>query len=435
MSLILSGTDGLSDVDGSAATPAIRGTDANTGMFFPAADTIAFSEGGVESMRLDSNGNLGVGTSSPAVKLDVIGSVKTSIDIDTPAAFIRTPSTAMVYIRNLSGINRIDSYNDPITATYPLQFNASQHTFFIADAERMRIDSSGNVGIGVTPSAWSTANSIKALQIPSGALWNFSTNYLYLGQNYYWNGSNRIYINTDGASEYQQNAGTHIWYTAPSGTAGTTATLSERMRITSAGELLIGRTSSIAALVGITSTSGNASINCGDAADGTAYGIVQICRAGDQPDNKFHLSFIRTGQKIAGMGFLDNSNTLAIQNGSNNSGAGVGLTDGATSWSTVSDERKKNIVGNVEDALAKLADWRTVYFKYKTDEEDTPQRVGLIAQDVIETLPEAVTAEDDELKTLQVRYTETVPLLVKAIQEQQAMIEELKAKVAALEAA
>ena len=58
MTLILSGTNGLSDVDGSAATPAIRGTDANTGIFFPAADTIAFAEGGVEVMRLDSSANL-----------------------------------------------------------------------------------------------------------------------------------------------------------------------------------------------------------------------------------------------------------------------------------------------------------------------------------------------------------------------------------------
>jgi hypothetical protein len=58
MSLILSGTDGLSDVDGTAATPAIRGTDANTGIFFPAADTIAFSEGGVEAMRIDSAGRV-----------------------------------------------------------------------------------------------------------------------------------------------------------------------------------------------------------------------------------------------------------------------------------------------------------------------------------------------------------------------------------------
>jgi hypothetical protein len=58
MSLILNGTTGLSDVDGSAATPAIRGTDANTGMFFPAADTIAFAEGGVEAMRINSDSQL-----------------------------------------------------------------------------------------------------------------------------------------------------------------------------------------------------------------------------------------------------------------------------------------------------------------------------------------------------------------------------------------
>ena len=64
MTLILSGTDGLSDVDGSAATPAIRGTDANTGIFFPAADTIGFAEGGAEAMRIDSSGNLLVGTTT-----------------------------------------------------------------------------------------------------------------------------------------------------------------------------------------------------------------------------------------------------------------------------------------------------------------------------------------------------------------------------------
>jgi hypothetical protein len=73
MSLLLDGTNGLSDVDGTAATPAIRGTDANTGIFFPAADTIAFSEGGVESMRIDSVGNVGIGTASPVARLDVSG--------------------------------------------------------------------------------------------------------------------------------------------------------------------------------------------------------------------------------------------------------------------------------------------------------------------------------------------------------------------------
>jgi hypothetical protein len=64
MTVIISGDNGVSDVDGSAGTPAIRGTDANTGIFFPAADTIAFSEGGAEAMRIDSSGNLLIATTS-----------------------------------------------------------------------------------------------------------------------------------------------------------------------------------------------------------------------------------------------------------------------------------------------------------------------------------------------------------------------------------
>jgi hypothetical protein len=64
MSLILSGSDGVSDIDGSASTPAIRGADANTGIFFPAADTIGFAEGGVEVARFDSNGSLLIATTN-----------------------------------------------------------------------------------------------------------------------------------------------------------------------------------------------------------------------------------------------------------------------------------------------------------------------------------------------------------------------------------
>jgi hypothetical protein len=57
MSLILSGSDGVSDIDGTAATPAIRGTDANTGIFFSAADTIDFAEGGTACGQFDSSAN------------------------------------------------------------------------------------------------------------------------------------------------------------------------------------------------------------------------------------------------------------------------------------------------------------------------------------------------------------------------------------------
>jgi len=66
MPVIINGTTGISGVDGSAATPAIEGGDANTGMFFPAADTIAFAEGGVEALRINSSAQVEfqAGTSS-----------------------------------------------------------------------------------------------------------------------------------------------------------------------------------------------------------------------------------------------------------------------------------------------------------------------------------------------------------------------------------
>lgn len=98
MSLILSGSDGLSDVDGSATTPAIRGTDANTGIFFPAADTIAFAEGGTECGRFNSSGNLQtLGTIS-------VGNATPS----TSGAGITFPATASAS----SNANTLDDYEE-----------------------------------------------------------------------------------------------------------------------------------------------------------------------------------------------------------------------------------------------------------------------------------------------------------------------------------
>jgi hypothetical protein len=57
MPVIINGSTGISGTDGTAATPVVQGTDANTGMWFPAADEIAFSEGGVEALRLNASGN------------------------------------------------------------------------------------------------------------------------------------------------------------------------------------------------------------------------------------------------------------------------------------------------------------------------------------------------------------------------------------------
>jgi hypothetical protein len=82
MPVIINGTTGISGVDGSAASPAIEGSDANTGMFFPAADTIAFAEGGVEVLRMNSSTQIEflAGTSS-------LPTITTSGDLNTGMFF------------------------------------------------------------------------------------------------------------------------------------------------------------------------------------------------------------------------------------------------------------------------------------------------------------------------------------------------------------
>ena len=98
MTITINGTTGIAGVDGSASTPAVQGTDTNTGIFYPAADTIAFAEGGAEVARFDSSGRLGIGTSSPISKLSVLasGTAVTTVSSDAASnATIEGPNVAI----------------------------------------------------------------------------------------------------------------------------------------------------------------------------------------------------------------------------------------------------------------------------------------------------------------------------------------------------
>jgi len=106
----------------------------------------------------------------------------------------------------------------------------------------MTLTSGGNLGLGVTPSAW--GGGMKAYQVGRASLAGLS-NTAYLLNNAYYDGSGYKYIDTDYANLYSQNntAGQHAWWTAPSGTAGNAISFTQAMTLDASGRLGIGETS------------------------------------------------------------------------------------------------------------------------------------------------------------------------------------------------
>jgi hypothetical protein len=113
-----------------------------------------------------------------------------------------------------------------------------------AIAEVARIDSSGNLGLGVTPSAW--GSNARVMQfVGTGAIFaQTNANIVSLTQNLYWDNTNFKYIATDayGALKYTQYQGQHLWQNAPAGVAAATATMVTLMTLDSSGKLGIGMT-------------------------------------------------------------------------------------------------------------------------------------------------------------------------------------------------
>lgn len=134
----------------------------------------------------------------------------------------------------------------PANNTYQ---TTSNHIFQVGGTERLRINSSGNLGLGVTPSAWGATST--ALQNRNASFWATSAA-AYFGYNYFFDGSVRKYIASSFATEYTQLNGQHIWYTASSGTAGNAISFTQAMTLGASGNLLIGSTTDLGAKLMLT---------------------------------------------------------------------------------------------------------------------------------------------------------------------------------------
>ena len=154
---------------GTAAAPAISPTgDTNTGIFFPAADTVAFAEGGTEAMRIDSSGNVGIGTTSPAAKLDVYGdghfanlaigkagqtgNRNALIDLTGDDTYT---DYGLRILRSNTGADASSSIANRGSGTISIiggqgAGEAGKVLLLTRNTERLRVDADGNVGIGTT---------------------------------------------------------------------------------------------------------------------------------------------------------------------------------------------------------------------------------------------------------------------------------------------
>ena len=154
MALNINGTTGISGVDGSASAPALTGTDSNTGINF-ASDTVNINTGGSTRATIDSNGRLGIGTSSPSYKLDISqdgGTFPSAAGSTVLRLSNSAGSTTLSIDANAGNVSAIQFGDTDASSQGSLLYNHSTNhmQFNTSDTERMRIDSSGKIGIGTS---------------------------------------------------------------------------------------------------------------------------------------------------------------------------------------------------------------------------------------------------------------------------------------------
>jgi hypothetical protein len=411
--VVTGGAQTIEFADGSAAAPSITNSgDTNTGMFFPAADTIAFTEGGTESMRIDASGNVGIGKTNPSQKLDVAG-----------VAQVSSGSTELqLQVSGSDGFINMTGGGD-------LQFRTGP-----SFTQTMRILASGNVGIGLTNPAYkldvSRGSSGVVLNLQGTDAYNAETGILFS------TGRAKIsgFLNSGGATP-----GTSLrFFTMPD-----SGSITERMRIDDVGRLWSGSASPW--------TQGS-----GGTKSFSFYG------GSDFPITGASDSIVAIFNRITGTGTI-------VELKYNAGVVGSITTNGSTvAYNTSSDYRLKENIAPITGALAKVSALKPVTYTWKATGQNDE---GFIAHELAEVCPQAVSGEKDGMRTEQYEVSPAIPAtyneegneltpaveavmgerevpdyqgidtsflvatLTAAIQEQQAIITQLQADVAALKGA
>lgn len=316
-----------------------------------------------ERMRITSGGNVGIGTSSPGQKLVVSagGTYGFEVALDT------------------SNIVVLQGYNRSTSSYVQMNYDALFHRFSAGGSERMRITSGGNVGIGTT--------------IPSGGIGTTSTGILLdiFDNTAIGNNGGALVLSALGNSSRKLNLG-QIRTILTDGTVSsekgdmifstmTSAALSERMRITSGGQVQITQSSQTFS-DGLRIISGSS----------------------------------RWTQVISGSNIILGYNES--DRGSFNSSTGI--------YTPVSDINKKKDFEKSTIGLKEILELKPTLYRMKSDDTESDKELGFIAQEVKEFIPQAYV-ESGEFIGL--NFNAIVAALVKSVQEQNVMLQELKSEI------
>ena len=432
------------------------------------SNALVLQTNSAERMRIDSSGNVGIGTSSPQQRLQVNGSAAVTGDSAFSGATFTGITTRYIAGNNSAYLQSVDVSGGSVVGGKEISLDASQLLFRTISGssftERMRIDSSGNVGIGT--------NGINdKLHVEGNTLLSWGAD------NKFWMSYNNDY--RMGLRLSSDNRSATIFATGVTGDGGSirfntrAATASgatdyglERMRIDSSGLVGIGTSSPATKLdvLGASSdqirvrtagtefyrfgrnsstgymdfygsqtgytgytfggvdgeraridSSGNLLVGTTTAGASTQRGIVSL------PDTAGGASAIVIGHANG----VASGNSYEVY--SYNGGVIGAVTQNGTTgvlYTTASDVRLKHDIVDAPDAASVIDAMQVRSFKWNADNSE--QRYGFVAQELLEVAPEAVSQPEDTETMMAVDYSKLVPMLVKEIQS-------LRARVAQLE--
>jgi len=378
-----------------------------TGSYLP----MAFFTGGSERVRVDTSGNVGIGTSSPTTRLTISSSGANGVDLAVDQG--NSVASARLFFSNGTAGQAYSISND----TGALKFNRSATAGSSTGTESMRIDSSGNVGIGTSSPSYKldVRGRLQAINSAAGTatvanLGNDDTSGTSVVKLAFTNGgTTKASIN---AAVYNND---YLTFNTGSDT--------ERARILSTGQFVAATTSAYNSAH--TFRSVDASVNTfALAAQHTATNDDVRVMVANCPNYNGDTGYLFIGSRSGG-------DRIYIRTSGN-------VQNTNNSYGAISDIKLKENIVDATPKLEKLNQVRVVNYNLVGEEQ---KLIGVVAQELEQIFPGMIEESEDRDSegnltgetTKAIKYSVFVPMLIKALQEQQQMIETLQAKVAALE--